>query len=127
MPMAYRAEGGGHMKKLLWGMLIVCGLIGSHEALKPEASWGMTAGMVLGTAQIVRDQAPAVQGKGVMEPLLMAKSKEQLKCSDQCAKTRYNCEKDNNKKAKIGTEENWKESTKCQEKYNACLQKCDLS
>jgi hypothetical protein len=125
--MAYREGGGGHMKKLLWGTLIVFGLIGSHEALKLEKSWGMTAGVVLDTTQTVSEQAPTVQGRGVAEPLLMAKSKEELKCLDQCAKTRYNCEKDNNKKEKIGTEENWKESTKCQEKYTNCMQKCDLS
>ena len=125
--MAYREEGGGQMKKLLWGTLIVCGLIGIHEGLKPEASWGMTAGMVLDAAQSVRAQAPTVQGGGIVEPLLMAKSKQQLKCLDQCGKTRDSCERDNNKKEKIGTEENWRESTKCQGKYTDCMQKCDLS
>jgi hypothetical protein len=115
------------MKKLIWGIILVLTMIGSHEASSLGESSGITARKLIASIGLSDNQPFITQEKSPVDPLLLAKSKEELKCLDQCSKTRYNCEKDNNGKNKIGTEDNWKESTKCQGKYNDCMAKCELS
>jgi hypothetical protein len=115
------------MKKLLWRIIFVLAIIGSYGAPNSGETSGITARNFINVVGIADNQPFITQEKSPVDPLLLAKSKEELKCLDQCSKSRYNCEKDNNNKNKIGTEDNWKESTKCQEKYNDCMEKCGLS
>jgi hypothetical protein len=115
------------MKKFLWGIILVLAMIGSYEAPSFGERSGIMARKFIDSAGIADNQAFIAQEKSPVDPLLLAKSKEELKCLEQCSKTRYTCEKDNNGKNKIGTENNWKESTKCQGKYNDCMAKCELS
>jgi hypothetical protein len=115
------------MKKLLWGIILILAMIGSYEAPSLGESSDITARKFIDSAGLSDNQPFMTQENSPVDPLLLAKTKEELKCLEQCSKTRYSCEKDNNGKNKIGTENNWKESTKCQGKYTDCMDKCELS
>ncbi len=56
---------------------------------------------------------------------LLAQMDKKFKCLERCNKPRYDCEKDAKEKDKPGTKNNWEASTKCQEKYIDCLDKCE--
>jgi hypothetical protein len=115
------------MKELLCGITLVLALIGSQEASSLRASSDMTARKFIDSAGLSDQQLCITQENSPVAPLLLAKTKEEPKCLEQCSKTRYNCEKNNNSANRIGTKQNWEESTKCQGKYNSCLAQCEPS
>jgi hypothetical protein len=75
--------------------------------------------------EAVGDHAPGFPLRPAGEMFLLAQQDKKFKCVEQCTDIRASCEKAANAWAKPGTQQNWEASAKCQERYVACLDRCE--
>jgi hypothetical protein len=113
------------MRKTIFAVLLVLATLSGTAAL------GL-AGLATATKDTPDDAVEAVCYSDLNSPerfpegiLLLAQMDKKFKCFDKCNKPRYDCEKEAKGKDKPGTKKNWEASTKCQGKYNECLDKCE--
>jgi hypothetical protein len=113
------------MRKTFFAMLLVLATLSGTAVLG-------VAGLATVTQDISGDAVEAVCDPDLNSPerlpegiFLVAQMDKKFKCLEKCNQPRYNCEKDAKQKDKPGTKKNWEESTKCQQKYDDCLAKCE--
>ena len=78
--------------------------------------------LCLDNGEIVLSQALISRDYLTEEPLLMAQNQGKYKCMEECAKSQYQCEQQNEDKP--GTKADYQWSAKCQKQYRSCLDKC---
>jgi hypothetical protein len=113
------------MRKSLVAALFVLAALGGTVILS-------SAGFASATEDISADVVEDLCNQDLDSPerlpegiLLLAQMDRKYKCLEKCNKPRYDCESEAKQKAKPGTKPNWEASTKCQEKYVNCLEKCE--
>jgi len=112
------------MKKILYGLIVSLTILSGTRVVSRTMTSQAVADQGVSTLQTIYTNAPTSLEVSTDESVILAELPNKFKCLDQCAKKRFVCEKDNKGKNKVGTKKNWDESTKCQQKYTDCMDKC---
>jgi hypothetical protein len=113
------------MRKTFVAVLLALATLSGTAILSPAGLATATQDTSGNTPEDLCNQDPYSPERLPDGILLLAQMDKKFKCLEKCNEPRYDCEKEAKEKDKPGTKKNWEASTKCQQKYNECLDKCE--
>jgi hypothetical protein len=113
------------MQNMLFAMLLGLAIVGGTVVLGLSGITAAAMELATEAVEVACEQSAGSSENLAEEIFFLAQMDKKYRCLEKCSDNRYNCEKANKDKNKPGTKQNWDESSKCQVKYEDCLNKCE--